>query len=196
MAIYMKDLSPNPIKLSFGINAFSLLFSICLFFPVAGYLSDRFGRIRIMTIGGVAVGVLSPFLVWLIGQGSVLYALVAQMTMGVTLSLWGSPMLAWLVESFDPEARLTSVAMGYNVAQAVAGGSAPAVATLLVDRVGVYSPGWMVSLLSAISIVGLRCVAPPRNMSINTIPSKRFARLGTTNTTGVEMMDDEDFESQ
>ena len=54
---------------------------------LAGWISDRFGRIRVMTFGGVAVGVLSPILVWIIGQGNARAALGAQLTMGVTLSL-------------------------------------------------------------------------------------------------------------
>lgn len=64
-------------------------------------------------------------------------------------------MCAWLVESFPPEIRLTSVAVGYNVAQAIAGGSSPALATLLVDSFGKTSPGFMVSGIAIFSIIGL-----------------------------------------
>eukprot|EP00522_Entomoneis_paludosa_P003765 CAMPEP_0172474466 /NCGR_PEP_ID=MMETSP1065-20121228/69372_1 /TAXON_ID=265537 /ORGANISM="Amphiprora paludosa, Strain CCMP125" /LENGTH=550 /DNA_ID=CAMNT_0013232647 /DNA_START=67 /DNA_END=1719 /DNA_ORIENTATION=+ len=190
LAVFMKTLSPNPIEMAFGINAFSLLFSICFFFPVAGHISDRFGRIRIMTIGGVSSGLLSPLLVWVIGQGNAFAALSAQLLMGVTLSLFGSPMLAWLVESFDPEARLTSVAIGYNLAQAIAGGTAPALATLLVDKVGVYSPGWMVTLLAVISLIGLRCVAPSGKAAGPIVAPNRFSRVPTGGTVVVELVED------
>jgi hypothetical protein len=55
----------------------------------------------------------------------------------------GAPMCAWLVESFDPAARLTSVAIGYNLAQASVGGITPALATYMVDAAGPNSPGWI-----------------------------------------------------
>lgn len=64
-------------------------------------------------------------------------------------------MCAWLVESFPPEIRLTSVAVGYNIAQAIVGGSSPALATYLVDTHGQSSPGYMVSVLAIFSLSGL-----------------------------------------
>ena len=62
---------------------------------------------------------------------------------------------AWLVESFPASIRLTSVAVGYNIAQACVGGSTPAIATYLVDTVGNYAPGIMVSVIAALSLSGL-----------------------------------------
>ena len=56
MATYMRELSSNPIDSSFAVNAFSLLLSVCAFFPVAGYVSDMLGRVRVMTIGGSMLG--------------------------------------------------------------------------------------------------------------------------------------------
>ena len=59
----------------------------------------------------------------LIGSGHSVTAFFAQMFLGISLSLWGAPMMAWLAESFEPAARLTSVSIGYNIAQACGGGS-------------------------------------------------------------------------
>lgn len=161
MAIFMEDLIESPVPHAFGVNSAALLISVCLFFPVAGILSDRYGRRFVMTIGGVSVGVLSPILVLVIGKGNALNALVAQSSLGVALSFWGAPMCAWLVEAFEPEARLTSVAIGYNLAQATVGGLTPSVATIMVDSVGVNSPGWILTVLSILSLTGLWIVAPP-----------------------------------
>jgi hypothetical protein len=59
------------------------------------------------------------------------------------------------VESFPPSMRLTSVAVGYNFAQAVIGGSSPALATYLVDTYGLHAPGFMVSVIAILSVTGL-----------------------------------------
>lgn len=165
MAIYMNKLIEPPVPYAFAVNSTSLLLSVCLFFPVAGILSDRFGRRTIMGLGGVCMAILSPLMFIVIGKGNPGVAIVAQCIMGVSLSFWGGPMTAWLVEAFSPEARLTSVGLGYNLSQALAGGFTPAIATALVDKVGVNSPGFILTALSMISLFGLFCVAPPRPSS-------------------------------
>jgi MHS family proline/betaine transporter-like MFS transporter len=104
--------------------------------------------------------ILSPILIIIVGQGNPYGAFVAQSTLGIALSFWGSPMCAWLVEAFPPASRLTSVAIGYNLAQALVGGATPALATLMVDNLGPNSPGLLLTGLAIISLVGLRCVAP------------------------------------
>lgn len=161
MSIFMSDLIDNPVPGAFGVNSASLFFSICLLFPFAGILSDRYGRLRIMTVGGIAMGVLSPIVVTQIGRGMPFLAFFSQCILGIALSLWGAPMCAWLVESFEPDARLTSVSIGYNLAQAIAGGSTPFLATILADKYGPKSPGFVLTALAVVSLFGLRFVAPP-----------------------------------
>lgn len=107
--------------------------------------------------------VLSPILIIVVGQGNAVAAFFAQSALGIALSFWGSPMCAWLVEAFDPASRLTSVAIGYNIAQALVGGATPALATLCVDNLGPYSPGILLTCFAFVSLIGLRCVAPHSN---------------------------------
>ena len=80
---------------AFVVNSLALLISICAFFPVAGWLSDIYGRERIMYMGGVMMLVLSwSIMIILIaqqGEDPVLLAFFAQCVMGVSLSLWGAP---------------------------------------------------------------------------------------------------------
>ena len=68
-------------------------------------------------------------------------------------------MCAWLVESFPPAMRLTSVALGYNIAQCLVGGLSPAIATFLVDHVSLPSPGFMLTIIAFLAVFGL-CIAP------------------------------------
>ena len=170
--MYMADLIENPVPNSFAVNSASLAFSVCLFFPVAGWMSDKVGRKKVMSVGGLVMAVGSPIMLKMIGTGDASTAFCAQMVLGISLSLWGAPMMAWLAESFEPAARLTSVSIGYNIAQACGGGLAPAIATELVDRVGVESPGYYITIIASIALVGLICIAPRSPVHFSVLSSK------------------------
>ena len=164
MAIYMGKLVDPPVPGAFGVNSLSLFISVCLFFPLTGILSDHFGRTRVMYAGGCSMALTSPFLILIISYGNTIAAFFAQSFMGIILSLWGGPMCAWLVESFPPSARLTSVAIGYNIAQAVVGGVSPAIATWVVDEFDTTAPGFFISIIAFFSVFGLYCA--PTNYDI------------------------------
>jgi MHS family proline/betaine transporter-like MFS transporter len=175
MTIYMFELIPNPMPQAFGINSSSLFLSVCVFFPLAGAFSDQIGRRCVMTIGGVGFGVTSPFLLIVIGQGNVWLAFFSQCWMGVCLSLWGAPMMAWLAESFDPKVRLTSAAVGYNLGVGIFAGIAPAMATFLVDEWGYKAPSFLLASLAAIGLTGLWVVAPRPSASTTSSTSSSGA---------------------
>jgi MHS family proline/betaine transporter-like MFS transporter len=189
MAVFMSDLIETPVPNSFAVNSASLLSSVCILFPVAGWLSDKVGRRRVMTVGGVAMGVLAPSMIALISSGNATTAFFSQFVLGVCLSLFGAPMMAWLAESFEPAARLTSVAVGYNIAQAVGGGMSPAIATELVDRYGPISPGFYITFMATISLLGLLCVAPRKPVHFTVLQGEDI--LGDFNN---DESDDEDNE--
>jgi MHS family proline/betaine transporter-like MFS transporter len=155
MAIFMQDLLQPALPGAFAINSASLLSSVVIFFPVAGHLSDVYGRVRIMTIGGFGMLFYSPIAINLIGLSQPILAYASQTLLGIVLSLWGSPMLAWLVESFEPEARLTSVSIGFNIAQALGAGLGPSLATVMVDKWGPTSPGYLYSFFAICGLIGL-----------------------------------------
>lgn len=165
MAIYMQDLIDPPISSAFAINSSNLLL-LCAIFPVAGFASDYLGRKLVMTVGGVGFGILGPLMVIKIGKSgdaNWVPVFISQFVLTITLTCWGAPMCAWLVEAFEPSARVTSVSIGYNVAQALAGGMSPFIATLIVDEIGVGAPGLLLATFSFVSMCGLWCVASPLN---------------------------------
>lgn len=162
MAIFMKDLIDPPVPSAFLVNSCSILL-LGIWFPLAGLLSDILGRRNVMTAGGIIFGCAGPFLLLAIsnmGGNNLWIALFAQIGLGVSLAMWGAPMCAWLVEAFEPQARLTSVSIGYNLAQAFAGGFSPFIATVLTDKLWTASPGILLTILATVSLIGLWGVAP------------------------------------
>lgn len=155
MAIFMADLIETPVPHAFILNALSLFITNVILFPISGVLADKYGTTAIMSISGFSMILLGYRLVCLIGTGEVYTAFIAQSTLGIILASWGGPMMRWLVESFPPEVRLTSVAFGYNIAQATIGGMSPGFATYLVGKYGSNSPGYFLSVVGTLSTIGL-----------------------------------------
>src|SRR5262249_24520791 len=104
--------------------------------PLAGHLSDRFGRKRIYLIGSVATGVF----------GFIYFAMLNTMVpgwifLGIVLSfvphdLMYGPQAALIAECFTPRLRYSGSSIGYQLASVVAGGPAPLIATALLAATG------------------------------------------------------------
>ncbi|GMH74535.1 hypothetical protein TrRE_jg72 [Triparma retinervis] len=154
-ATYMNTLLEPPIEHAFAVNASALFVGVCVFFSIGGSLSDTFGRRPLMIIGSLLSAVMAPICLWLIATYKDPYvAFLAQTVFGICLSIFGGPMTAWMVESFPPAARLTSMSIGYNIAQCVMGGTSPVISTSLVD-VGAVAPGFFISACGLLAAAGV-----------------------------------------
>ena len=91
MAIFMDVLIEPPVEGAFFVNEGALFISLCLLFPLAGILSDLFGRTKVMLVGGTSLAVLYPIMLYVISKGNPFAAFLAQSTIGIALSLWGAP---------------------------------------------------------------------------------------------------------
>jgi len=135
--------------------------------PIMGHLSDKYGRTRMMTVSACGLAVLGPLMFPVIGTGSVFLAFLAQTLLMVFVSMWVAPMAAWLAVSFPENIRLTAVSIGYNISLATVGGFSPAIATLMVDHVGVRSPGYIYTVVAVMGLIGIY-TAPPRDNDLTT----------------------------
>ena len=99
---------------------------------VWGSVSDRIGRKRMFVIGTLAIIVgIVPFF-WLINLGGFFWLTVAAtFGFGLIWTTYGSVLGTFFAESFPPDVRYTGVSLGYQVGAAIAGGTAPLIATAL-----------------------------------------------------------------
>jgi MHS family shikimate/dehydroshikimate transporter-like MFS transporter len=104
--------------------------------PLAGALSDRFGRLPIYLIGA-GLTILAAFpIFWLIDTKSPpLIALALSLGLG-TIALMYGPMAAFYSEMFDPSVRYSGASLGYQ-GSIVLAGLAPFIATTLL---GIFGP--------------------------------------------------------
>ena len=145
-----------------GIGVLGLAFGMAMT-PVAGYLSDVIGRRLMLVVASIAaIASIVPLLL-LADQGTYAAGLAAQLGLALLMALYLGTMPAVFVSLFSAEARCSAMAMGYNTALALFGGTAPLIATWLVAATGWSgAPGLY---LAATAIVCLTLVPfVPRNM--------------------------------
>ncbi|MGE8063227.1 MFS transporter [Pseudomonas sp. NPDC089547] len=149
--------------------------------PAAGAFSDRFGRRR--TVGFTCLWViLSVFpAYWLASSGSVGAAVVGVILLAIGAVFSGVVTATLLSEAFPTRTRYTASAITYNVAYTLFGGTAPLVATWLINVTGSsIAPAFYLVLISLLALVGGLSLPETsrislhddRDHSINTAPQR------------------------
>ena len=153
---FMGTLLDPPTKGADGIAAGALIF-LCFAFPAMGLASDVYqSRRKVMLCGGVAVVLLSvPLFAVLAYSNSSGISFLSLCVFAVAMSAWGSPMCAWMVEAFPVESRYSAVAIGYNAAHALLGGTILLVAQVLVEEQGKLAPAVLLCFIATVSTLAL-----------------------------------------
>ena len=99
--------------------------------PLAGHLSDRFGRKRIIGIGCIGTGLWVFMLFALMNTRSVALVIFGLFVDGILQDLQYGPQAAIIAENFPASRRYTGSGLGYHLAAITAGGPAPAVSAYL-----------------------------------------------------------------
>jgi MHS family proline/betaine transporter-like MFS transporter len=122
--------------------------------PIAAWLSDRVGRKLMLTVGMTACLVMAYPLLNVMHAGVIVTTAAAQMAFGALLALQMASIPAAMTEMFPHGVRVSAVSVGYGLAYALFGGTAPAVAVWLISRTGSDTAfAWYLIGLTVISLV-------------------------------------------
>jgi metabolite-proton symporter len=131
--------------------------------PLAGWLSDVFGRKALYMIGALAsIAIAFPFF-WLFEtKDTTIITITLIVTMTLTHALLFGPKAAYMPELFGTRVRYSGAALGANIASAISGGFSPLIATALLAWAGA---SWPVSVfiiaLSVITVLSVLCAPEP-----------------------------------
>jgi MHS family proline/betaine transporter-like MFS transporter len=129
------------------------LFVVLFSKPLGGWLSDRVGRLRLMMVLTATTMALVYFALHAMLYGSPRLFVGGQLLMAVPLGMALGLQGAMLVEIFPLRTRVTSMSLAYSVTLALAGGTAPLVATWLIDTFGQpLAPAYYIMLYGAIGL--------------------------------------------
>ncbi|UOE55448.1 MHS family MFS transporter [Bacillus sp. CMF12] len=138
--------------------------------PIMGKLSDKIGRKKLY-VGGTVLMMLYAFpYFWLLHQGSAVLLVVATI---LGLGIIWAPITAVLgtmfSEIFKSNVRYTGITLGYQIGAALAGGTAPLVATALLNAYdNSYVPvALYIMLAAAISLIAIASVRDRSNQDLD-----------------------------
>lgn len=156
--------------------------------PIMGKLSDKIGRKKLY-VGGTVLMMLYAFpYFWLLHQNSALLLIVATV---LGLGIIWAPITAVLgtmfSEIFKSNVRYTGITLGYQIGAALAGGTAPLVATALLNTYdNSYVPvALYIMLAAAISLIAIASVRDRSNQDLDSETAENaslHAGLGQNHT--------------
>ena len=135
--------------------------------PLAGALSDRVGRKPVLLYTGAAMVVLSVP-VWAVMKfGGPLAIFLAQLVFALLVGAYSAVNPVAICEIFPPAVRSSAASTAYNITMGFAGGTAPIVATWMIDRS--HRPGapavylMLSAVLSTLAVLSVKRFAPRKD---------------------------------
>ncbi|MGE7586720.1 MFS transporter [Peribacillus sp. NPDC101480] len=138
--------------------------------PFMGMLSDKIGRKKLFIGGTIGMALFAFPYFWLLQQKSVLLLIIATV---IGLGVIWAPITAVLgtmfSEIFDARIRYTGITLGYQIGAALAGGTAPLVATALLNKFNnSYVPvAIYIIFASVLSLVAIWAVKDRSNQKLD-----------------------------
>ena len=148
-------------EIGFGKTESFLATSIALlsyigFIFLTGLASDRFGRKKLLISASVCFILFTVPLFVVLDEGSFLVVLLVQVLLGAMLTLNDGTLPSFLAEQFPTRIRYSGFAVSFNLSNAVFGGTAPFMATLLISLFhSDLAPAWYLVAAAAVSLVAV-----------------------------------------
>jgi MHS family proline/betaine transporter-like MFS transporter len=166
LPIYAVQNLGMPIKLPFEVLLVSVIFRI-LTIPFFGYLGDRVGQKRVMSIALMIFLVLIyPCYYCMIHAPSLQSILGVELMFAILVSATTSSVPAASAELFPTAVRSTGMAISYNIGASFFGGFSPFILVWLIHETGdKFMPAHYAALFFALGLIGVLMLKPDEHHS-------------------------------
>lgn len=123
------------------------------FFPLFGWLTDKFGTDNILNFGVffTLFAIIPSWYLIVSFKGPAQYiGLISIAIMGAAM---GSPAYPYAINTFPPHIRYSGVALGWNLGNAAFGGTTPIICTLLYSHIGTIGPALYLVFTSSLFLI-------------------------------------------
>lgn len=166
LVIYMPTLAEGSFGIQRGISRWTSVcagLTLCIATPIAGWIGDRYGRIRLAVACAIGLLVAPPLLFNVLNSAPAAGPLLfTQFLLSLLVAGYFGALAAMLSDLFRVAQRSLGMAICYNLAVMLAGAFAPLVYAALGKYVGHVAPSYYVSGAAIISLVALGVVAHRR----------------------------------
>lgn len=132
-------LSFSRIEVLNAVTIATLVTTLCI--PLMGLWSDYIGRKRLFVIGAIAMALYAfPYFMLLNSDSYALLVLATVLGLGIIWAPITAVLGTMFSEIFATRVRYTGITLGYQIGAALAGGTAPLIATWLMSR---YDGSWV-----------------------------------------------------
>jgi MHS family proline/betaine transporter-like MFS transporter len=134
---WLSRINRPPLAESKALTASTIaLLALLILTPLTALLADKVGKKPMFLASAIGYAVLTFPLFLLLKSGTYSAAVLAGLVFAACNSLYSGCMAATMVELFPTRTRYSGVAIGYNAGQAILGGTAPLIATGLIELSG------------------------------------------------------------
>lgn len=167
-ATYLATVGGHSPRVAFTSTAVALILGV-LTLPVAGYTADLWGRKPVLLTGSAACILLGFPMFAMMSNGVTWQAFVGQSALFIAVSFIMGGSFVSYVEMLKTSVRYSGIALGNNVANTVLGGTAPFIATYLVDVTGsVLAPAGYFIFTAALTFVGALLIRETKGIELPT----------------------------
>ncbi len=130
-------------------------------YVLGAYISDRIGQIPCLIAGISSCFLLAVPTVYNTLYGPLWLIILLQVLFAISLGFCYGPRSSFVVQLFPVNIRFSAVAVSYNIANAFFGGTAPLLASILVQQTNnSLSPAYMIMAMAALSLASTIALKP------------------------------------
>lgn len=173
MPTYLNQYIHIPLKQALTMQSI-LLVAMLFIVPLAGFCGDLFSRKKMMMLTALSVCffVIPAFHLF---QLQAIWAIMLSLSIAtILISFDQGNSLTAVVENCSENIRYTGIAFAYNLGNALLGGTAPLVVTVLTEKYGVISPAYYLLFMAFMTfLVSCTLLSHNKMMGYLSIPTKK-----------------------